>query len=428
MSFPSSGESFSSQLKIPVKRYTLKNGLKVLLNPDPKTTIASYYLGFATGSRHERLGLTGISHMFEHLMFKGTKKYPDIMKLYSEHGIVGTNAMTSKDYTVYYADFLSDKLDLILDAESDRMSNLTLTQNDLDKERQAVQEERRLRVDNQPRGMLFESLFETVFKIHSYYWPVLGYKKDIDAYTLEELNLWYRTYYSPNNATLVLSGNFSEAKAQDLIQKYFGHLSSKAIPQEKVMVELPQVKARSHSIEKSVQTKQAFLSYRLPGNRNKEILALEVACDLLGSGESSRLYKKLVREKKITSSISCFIMNMKQHSVFSVYYSIPKDSSEKKVKELIYDEIHQMISEDMKKREMEKIKNMKLMSFIEQLKRSSSKAHLLGLYELNFNGYENIYKDLDKIGSISSDFIQETMKKYLKPNQSSYLILRPKTH
>ena len=425
MPFSLFANSLSSQVKIPVKEYKLKNGLKVLLNINPQTTISSYYLGFATGSRHEKKGITGISHMFEHLMFRGTKKYPDIPKLYSQNGMVGMNAYTSKDYTAYISQFPPEKLELVLDVESDRMSRLTLTQSDLDKERQAVQEERRLRVDNNPRGMLWEALFETVFKIHSYRWPVLGYKKDIDSYTLKDLNNWYETYYSPNNATLVLSGSFSESEARRLVQKYFGPLVAKKIPEEKILAEPPQTETRSYSIQKPIQTKHAVLVYPFSKKINKEALALDVACDILGTGESSHLYKIFVRERKMVSQISCFAWNLNQKGLFFINYALLSESSETEVKDAIYNEIHKMISKEISKKEIEKAKNIKLMGFISELKRSSSRAQLLGLYEVNFDGYKNIYKDLDGLSSLSSDFIQSTMKKYLNPNQSSYLILKP---
>ena len=425
MSFSLFAKSPSSQIKIPVKRYKLKNGMTILLNPNPDTTMSSYYLGFATGSRHEREGITGISHMFEHLMFKGTKKYPDIDRLYSKNGIVGMNAMTSKDYTAYIGHFTPDKLELILDAESDRMVHLFLTQEGLDKERKAVQEERRLRVDNQPKGMLFEALYETVFKLHSYKWPVIGHAKDIADYSLKDLKEWYKTYYSPNNATFVLSGNFSEKEARNLIKKYFGSLAPKEISKEKDILEPPQTEARTFILKKPIQTKLAFLAYRLPGKRVKDVVALEIACDVLGTGESSRLYKSLARDKKWVSDISCFILNNNKHSLLLIYYSLLKNVSEQKVKEAIQDEIYSMAAQKISSYEIEKVKNIKLVDIINQLKRSSSRAQLLGSYEVNFDSYKNIYKDLDRFNTISSEFIQSRMKKYLKSNQSSYLVLKP---
>ena len=208
----------SSQIQIPVSKYKLKNGMTVLLNPDPQTTLASYYLGILTGSRHEKEGITGISHMFEHLMFKGTKKFPDIETTYRENGVSGLNAETSWDYTGYYASFPEEKLELTLDVESDRMVHLQLSQEDLNKEKQVVQEERRMRVDNSPYGQLFEKAFELVFQKHPYRWPVIGYAKDITDYKLEDMKKWYKTYYSPNNAVLVISGKFSEKKQENSLK------------------------------------------------------------------------------------------------------------------------------------------------------------------------------------------------------------------
>ncbi|MCY4513479.1 MAG: pitrilysin family protein, partial [Bdellovibrionales bacterium] len=415
----------SSQIQIPVIKYQLKNGMTVLLNPDPQTTLASYYLGVRTGSRHEREGITGISHMFEHLMFKGTKKFPDIEGIYRENGVSGLNAETRLDFTAYYASFPEDKLDLVLNVESDRMVNLQLTQEELDKERQVVQEERRMRIDNSPYGQLFERAFELVFQKHPYRWPVIGYAKDIADYKLKDMTDWYQTYYSPNNAVLVLSGKFSENPARKLIEKYFGPLPAKKIPEEQIIDEPEQLHPRRAVLKKDVPIENILMVWRTPGYGTKEDLALRIVSYIFGAGESSRLYKALVRKSNLLQDISCWLWDLSKHNLFIISYTLPKQSQESQVKQEIFKELKKIFSEGITPEEFKKVKNMQLNTIVHRLKRSSSRADHLALNEMYFGDYRKLYSHLDQMGKLSVDFIKDTAKKSLKEDKLSYLKLSP---
>ena len=419
-------KNLSNHIHLPVEKYKLENGLTVLLNPDEKLNTASYILGFKVGSRHEKPGITGISHMFEHLMFKGTNKYPDFEKTYAKNGVVGVNAFTSKDYTAYIGTFPPDKLELILEVESDRMTQLTFTQEELDKERGAVQEERLMGVDNSPTGTLFENLFDQLFTKHAYRWPIIGYPKDIAAYTLEDLNKWYSAYYSPNNAILVISGKFSTHSAKKLIQKYFGSLKAKHIPKEITISEPEQNQARSREVIKDVQAPLAVLSYVGPSAGTKEFYALEFISQIFGTGESSLFYKKLVRQTKLLSSISTGVIDFLHHGVFYIYYPLSDISKELEIKKVILEELNKGIEEGFNEKTIEKVKNIYMNDMIHTLKRSSSRARNLLDYEINFENYQKIYEKLDIINKMTPDFIKEVGKHYLIPEKSNYLILKSK--
>lgn len=425
MSFSAVSEKLSSKIHIPVEKYRLKNGLRVLLNPDDKVNTASYFLGISVGSRHEKPGITGISHMFEHLMFKGTKKYLHFDQTYGDNGVVGVNASTRHDYTTYHASFPPEKLELILDMESDRMSNLTLNQEELDKERGAVQEERLERVDNNPSGLLLENLFDLLFIKHPYRQPIIGYKKDISDYNLKNLMSWYRTYYSPNNAVLVISGKFSTGKAKKYIEKYFGSLPSKNIPEETKVAEPEQTNARSRVINKEVQAPSVFMAYLGPPLGNKEVYALEITSHIFGSGESSLLYKKMVRETKKLPSIYSMLWDLQDYSVFLISYPLLDLSKEEEVKTLIAEEIKQGLVKGINKRTLEKAKNMQMNAIVLSLKRSSSRSSLLADYEIRLNDYKKLYEKLDLLNEMSPEFIQKTGEKYLQPEKLSYVILKP---
>ncbi len=425
MPSPSASEKLSSKIHIPVEKYTLKNGLRVLLNPDSKVNTASYILGVAVGSRHEKPGITGISHMFEHLMFRGTKKYPSFDRAYGDNGVIGHNAWTSKDWTAYHAGFPPDKLELILDVESDRMSRLTLSQEILDKEKKTVQEERLLRVDNSPFGFLLENLFDLLFTKHPYRQPIIGYKEDISAYTLESLRSWYETYYSPNNAVLVISGKFPPAKAKKYIERYFGPLPSKDIPKEIKSPEPERTKARSRVAVKDVQSPHAVMAYIGPPFASKEAYALEIISHILGAGESSWLYKKIAREDKLLPSISFRLWSFLDYSVALVSYPLPDLSKEKEIKKAVLEEIKQGLLRGINRRSLEKSKNMQMKNMVFSLKRSASRARLLADYEIQLNDYKKLYDKFDLLDNISPEFIQKTGEKYLAPDKLSYVILKP---
>ena len=419
-------QKLSSYIHLPVEKYKLDNGLTVLLNPDDKLNTASYILGFKVGSRHEKLGITGISHMFEHLMFKGTKKYPKFDQIYAKNGVVGVNAFTSKDYTAYVGTFPPEKLELILDVESDRMTQLTFTQEELDKERRAVQEERLMTVDNSPTGILFENLFDQLFQKHSYRWPVIGYSEDIASYTLKDLNKWYGAYYSPNNAVLVISGKFSAKKAKKLIKKYFGELKTKQIPEEIKIIESKQEQSRAREVSKEVQSSIVTLSYLGPPAGTKEFYALEFISQILGTGESSVFYKKLVRQTKLLSSVSVGMMDLSHYGVFYIFYPLLGAVKEKEIQTVILEELNNGIDQALNEKSIEKVKNIYMNDMIYSLKRSGTRASSLLDYEIYFNDYKKMYEKLDIINKMSPAFIRTTGEKYLTPQKSNYLILKAK--
>ena len=418
-------KKLSSEIKISVDKYKLDNGMTVLLNPDKKLKTASYLLGYRVGSRHERKGITGISHMFEHLMFKGTKKHPDFNKVYASAGVIQVNAFTSRDMTAYLGTFAPEQMELVLDVESDRMTNLVLNQELLDKERGAVQEERKLRIDNNPMGYLFEELMLLTFQEHPYRWPIIGIEEDIANYTLEDLQNWYQTYYSPNNAVLVISGNFDSKKARELIKKYFSGIPPKKIPEENSLVESEQTKARQKALTKKVQSTSVKFAYVGPLAGTKEAYALDFLIQVLGAGESSVLYKKIVREQKLLPSISIYSYDLHKEQVILVSYPLVHLGQEEKIKQRVLAEIQKALETSLTPDSVEKVKNITMNGMVSILKKSFNRAHLLLHSEIAFNDYQKIYEQIDFLNEIDFDFISSVGKKYLKENQLNYITLKP---
>lgn len=414
-----------SYIDIPVKKYHLKNGLTVLLNHNPNSSLIAYYWGIPIGSRHEKKGITGISHMFEHLMFRGTEKYPDMDKLYDDNGVVGVNAHTSYDFTGYLGKCPPEKLSLVLDVEADRIANLLLTEEVLNKERKAVQEERYMSLENNPRGLLYESLMSLVFKKHSYQWPIIGYKEDIASYNLQQLKKWYKTHYSPNNIVLALSGPFKEKEAEKQIEKYFAPLKAQNQPVFSAIEEPEQEKPRSFTLKKAVQTTEIRLAYRGPKENSKEFLALEAISLILGAGESGRLYKKIVREKKLLSGIFSGTMDFVDYGLFLISFTLPQGVKETLVKSLILKEIQNMASQPVTQKELEKVRNILLNSQVSGLKKNGSRAYKLAYYEIQYKDYKKLYEKLEAIQSLSPDFIKSVTQRYLDPKKLSYVKMEP---
>ena len=414
-----------SYINIPVKKYQLKNGLTVLLNHNPNSSLIAYYWGIPIGSRHEKKGITGISHMFEHLMFRGTEKYPNMDKFYDENGVVDVNAHTSYDFTGYMGKFPPEKLSLVLDVESDRIANLLLTEEVLNKERKAVQEERFLSLENNPRGLLYESLMSLVFKKHSYKWPIIGYKEDIASYNLKQLKEWYKAHYSPNNIVLTLSGPLKEKEVEKQIKKYFGPLKSQNQQIVSITEEPEQEKPRNFTLKKEVQTTEIRLAYRGPKENSKEFLAMEAISLILGAGESGRLYKKIVREKKLLPGIFSYTMDFVDYSLFLISFTLPKGVKESLVKSLILQEIQNIASQSVTSKELEKVRNILLNSQVNSLKKSGGRAYKLAYYEIQYKDYKNLFKRLEAVQNLSPDFIKNVTQRYLNPTRLSYVKMEP---
>lgn len=420
-------KNISSLIHIPITKYKLSNGLTVILNPDKEATLVSYKMGVSVGGRHEPAGLTGISHMFEHLMFKGSAKYPkSINHYYQINGVININAYTSSDYTVYQMTLPPDQMEFVFDVEFDRMTNLILTKKKLDVERGAIQEERKIRFENNPNGAMWLNFIKSVFTKHPYKQGVIGSIKDIAGYTLEDLKSWYKTYYSPNNSTLVLSGNFSENKAKKLIQQYFGDWQAQNIKTEVVIKEPIQTQAKYVRLQKDVQSSTIVIAFKCGALGTKEQLAMEVIAALLGQGESSPLYKSLVRETNLASSAGSHIVGFLQEILFIIEAKPFNKNNEQKIKTVVQQQLQIIRENFVTKKDLEKVKNIKINEFVTSLMTTESRSQLFVTNEMNFHDYSRAYTQIDDLNTLTPEYIQQVAKKFLNQKQMTYFIMEPK--
>lgn len=423
------GWSDSAELKInlPVTKFVLANGLTVLLLEDHSVPMVSYHTWYRVGSRDEKPGVTGAAHMLEHMMFKGAKKYDGkaFDRIFHENGITN-NAFTSNDYTGFYENLPSSKLELVMDMEVDRMSSLTLSPEDLKSEKEVVKEERRWRIDNNPMGLLREVMMGTLFKTHPYKWPVIGTMNDIAAYDVDKLRYFYNTYYVPNNAVLVIVGDFKTAKVKSLIEKYYGSLPAKPLPERKYDAELPQKSQRNVIVRKDVQTNSLVVAFKTPKQGDPDTYALDLAASILGAGSSSRLHKRLVYQKQTATGAYAYNYAMIDAGVFGVGVNLKPGLGTQESLEIVYNEIWKLRNQPVTPKELEKAKTLVMKEMVDGLKSMDGKARLLAVNEIVAGSYENLFSDLEKYQAVTAEDIKRVMEKYTQQTQRSILTLQRK--
>jgi zinc protease len=415
------------KIQFPVEKYQLKNGLTVILAEDHSVPMVSYHTWYRVGSRDESPGVTGAAHMLEHMMFKGAKKYSgkDFDRILHENGIIN-NAFTTADYTGFYENLPSGKLELIMDMEVDRMRNLALRAEDLKSELQVVGEERRWRTDNNPEGLLREIFMGLTFHVHPYKWPVIGYMQDIQAYTPEKLRKFYDTFYVPNNAVLVLSGDFDRRKTKDLIEKYYSRLEAKPVPQRSYPVEPEATKPARKVQSWTVENDSLLVGYKGVAAGTPNSYALDLAANVLGAGNSSRLYKRLVYQTQMATGVTAFNMTNADPGAFMVFVSMKPGVSEEKAEPIVQREIQKMVQAPVTEAELQKAKNQTSMDFMESLTTIDGKAQALAINEIIFGDYTRLFSDLERYDQVTAADIQRAMKEYLQAPKKVTAVLKPK--
>ena len=302
-----------------VERYRLGNGLTVIVWEDHQTPVFAYQTWFKVGSRHDVPGKTGIAHLFEHMMFKATANHPDgeFDTLMEERG-AQTNAATWVDWTYYREKLPREHLELVVSLEADRMEHLVLDHDQLESEREVVKNERLMRVDNDPEGQLYETLFKMAFEVHSYGWPTIGWMEDITAITLADCQAFYRRHYAPNNAVVVVVGDVDTEQLLALVQRFYGHLPSAEIPPETIRIEPPQQGEKRQQLALPLAAAKALMAWHAPAASDPAFPALEVLNEILVGGDSARLYRALVTDLELCSEVSAGTSGWAQPGLYEV--------------------------------------------------------------------------------------------------------------
>ena len=415
----------SPLIDLKVEKYSLDNGLVVLLHQDRHTPQVYHQLLVKIGSRDEEEGKTGLAHLFEHMMFRGTNKYTG--EEYEEKlEAIGAqnNAFTSRDYTAYEVLLPSHKLEMILEMEAERLHSLRLTQSNFDKEREVVKEERRMRTDNNPNE-IFEPMMQLVFKSHAYRRPIIGWMQDLEVMTLDSCKEFYQSYYAPNNSILILAGDFEIKKAKKWIKKYYGPLKPSQIKEPLSYQEKDQIKQRVSRIERAISAPTLAFAYKGPKAGEDGAYSLEILNRILTSGESSRLHQLLVYKHKLALSVGGFYYGLKEAGMFLIFIRMAPGRNLKKVKELFLTEMNKARSSEIGEKDLLKSSRSIMNDYVSAVKSLSGKANSLSVNEAYFGNYRELFRDLDRYGKVTAQTIKEQASLYLSDEKVSIVELLP---
>ena len=421
--------SFANAQKVAFTEYDLKNGLHVILHQDKSAPVVAVSVMYHVGSKNEKPDRTGFAHFFEHLLFEGSDniKRGEFMKIVSSNG-GQNNANTSQDRTFYYEVFPSNQLETGLWLESERMYHPVINEIGVKTQNEVVKEEKRMRVDNSPYGNFITEIMKRLFTKHPYNWVPIGSMEHLDASTLQEFIAFNKKYYTPNNAALVIAGDIDIEKTKSLVNDYFSEIPA-GVSVEKVNIQEEPITKETidTAYDNNIQIPAIMTAYRTPGMTSKESIALELASSVLSSGASSRMYKKMVDDKKEALQVGCFNYALEDYGAY-ITYALPngKFTLDSLLKDMD-EEIVKLQNEPISETEFTKIRNQYENDYI------GKNAKVLGVAENLADGYtfqnkntNHINEELDEVRKVTREDIQNVAKKYLNRNQRVVVYYLPK--
>ena len=413
--------------RLAVTEATLDNGLRVLVQEDPRNPVVAVQIFYRVGSRNERPGATGLAHFLEHMMFKGTPtRGRGVTSRLIEQNGGRDNAFTTKDMTGYYVNIVADRLDLVLTIEADRMRNLLLDPAEIDSERKVVMEERRMRTDDDPDGLVDEEMNSLAFKAHPYRWPVLGWMSDIARINRTELRAFYDTYYVPNNAILVIAGDVKAAAALALARRHFGPIPRGATPPAVTAVEPPQIDDRRLVVRKEgAQLPIVNIAWHVPNHASADAAALELLSTVLSVGRSSRLYRRLVYEERLALGAGGdYTYSSLDPSLFWFYATPLPGRTPEAVEQALLAEVERLKQEPVQPEELERARNEIEASFVWRQDSVFSRASALGRFEM-LGSWRLLEDFLPKLRAVSAADLQRVARLYFPLDRKNVSILLP---
>ncbi|MGB1256142.1 MAG: M16 family metallopeptidase [Thiolinea sp.] len=418
------GQSFAETTetqKAEVHEYELSNGLRVLVKQDNRAPIAVVQLWYKVGSSYEHSGITGVSHVLEHMMFKGTETYPtgEFNRIIGENG-AQDNAFTSPDATAYYQVLASDRIHVAMELESDRMRGLTLPPAEFKKELEVVKEERRLRTEDRPNSLTREQFMATAFLNNPYGNPVVGWMTDLNNMTVADLRTWYDRWYVPNNATLVVVGDVDPDEIHAMAKKYYGDIEPGEIVLPKPRNETRQSGPRHVKVKAPAEVPYVMMGYKTPAlvdvlgtEAEWEPYALEVLSSVLDGGSSSRMTREMIRGKEIAAAAAAWSDSYgRLPNMFTVIGVPAKDVDIQVVKDALQQQLERLKTEPVTKKELARVKAQVIAGEVFELDDIQQQANLLGSLETVGLGYKLMDEYVERILAITPEQIQQVAKKY----------------
>lgn len=417
----------SSAQKVEFEEYDLDNGMHVILHQDNSAPVVITSVYYHVGAKDEQPDRTGMAHFFEHLLFEGTKNIPkgEWFKIVSSNG-GNNNATTNDDRTYYYEVFPSNKVELGLWMESERLLHPIIGQDGVDTQNEVVKEEKRLRVDNQPYSRLLENVKLNLFKKHPYKGTTIGKMEHLDAATLDEFLAFNKKFYVPNNATLVVAGDINKADVKKMIKDYFGPIPRGADIKRDFPKEDPITKTiNAKAYDPNIQTPAIIAAYRTPSMKTRDSRVLDMISSYLSGGRSSVLYKKMVDEKKMALAVQAVNLSQEDYGTYALF-AIPQ--GENSIQDLLKEmdvEIEKLQKDLISESDYQKLQNQFENRFVNSNSSIQGIASSLAQYHVIFGNTNLINTEIDIFRSITREEIREVAKKYLNTNQRLVLEYLP---
>jgi zinc protease len=418
-----------------VKSYRLSNGMKVIVIENDRAPVMVSQVWYRVGASYEHDGITGISHVLEHMMFKGTEDHPagEFSEIIAANG-GEQNAFTGQDFTAYFQRIANDRLELCLELEADRMRNITFDEKEFIKELEVVKEERRLRTEDKPTALTYERFNAVAYTNSPYRRPIVGWMEDLETLTVEDARKWYETWYAPNNATLVVAGDVQAEEVYRLAKQYFGKLPRSEIPQLKPRHEAKQYGTQRLTVELPAKIPYLLMGYKAPNltpeivgtEQEKELYALEVLAGILDGGNSARLSKNLVRGQEIANSAGASYSMTARHETLFVLSAVPNDNVAIEVLEFaLRDELNTIKTQLPDDDELDRVKAQVVAAQVYKQDSIFYQAMEVGM--LDTIGLPWSIKDdyVDKILAVSAEQVQQVANKYLTDDRLTVAVLEP---
>ncbi len=416
---------FSPASALNVQQFSLKNGMKLFVVEDHKAPIATFQIWYMVGSRNEPANKSGISHLLEHLMFKGSKNYPpkSFSLIIQRNGGID-NAFTTKDYTMYYETMPSDRLHLAIQMEADRMKNLLLKEEDILSERQVVMEERRLRYEDDPQSLLYEEVKAAAFKVHPYHNPVIGWMSHLKGITPEDLRQHYRRFYCTDNAFIVVAGDVEPEKIKATIERTFSGAPRCEAHNEYVPEEPPQSGQRRVYLRKEAKLPYVLMAFRTPSFPHQDAMALEALAGVLG-GKSGNLYRTLVRDKDLALEVFASYDSLSKDDFLFFIGGVPKPGvSADVLEQALWQEIEKVKTTLVSKRQLQKVVNQTEASFLMGQDSIFFQAELVGMFQV-LGDWKLLDKYMSDLAKVTPERVREVAQKYLTRDNSTVGVLVP---
>ena len=410
-----------------VHRWTLANGLKLIVLENRTSPTFAWQTWFRVGSRDEAPGRTGLAHLFEHMMFKGTsfRKDGEFSRLLDEAGAEGENAFTSQDHTAYIQDLPVESLELIASLENERMRGLIVDEAAFSTEREVVQNERRMRMENSPDGTIYQELFGLAFDKQAYRWPVIGYEPDLAAMTAQDAREFYDRWYRPNNATIVVVGDVDAEAVHALVKRKYGSFEPGPSMLRNTVVDAPISKPRRKELPLNIQSEKLMMGYRAPEADHPDTPAILMLDAVLAAGKSSRLSRALVESGIASTAYGYPLMNVAP-SLYLVGATLQPGKSASEAEKRILSEIEKLAKKAPSQAEMSRSLNQLEFAFYSQLSTHSGIANFLGEGETDLGRFEKEFEFREALRKVQPKQVQEAARKWLSPDVRVTLIGKPK--